>query len=406
MKTSLITLLALIPMAMQAGSPPPPPEVTPPPAAASEWEVTVTPYGWLASIDGTLTARGYSASTSIGLDDIMANLDMVAMMNIEARKGRFGGWVDGIYMKISSDADTPGPLLDSLGISVESLIAEGALFYRVWESDRGYLDLYGGARYVRMGTDLHLNVDTAGVRDVSEELSAKVVDTLIDSVRGKAAPALSKAGRQAATKAQEVLADTVAQKVQQVETKLDQLRAIADAHPKLVNILRNSDRVKQAIRAAAEVRAAEELAELEAKTAQAKAATAAVRQEIARTKARVRKAVQRAEKQLAKEIERALHDALPEEISQTADWVDPFVGMRAFYNFTDRLYAVAKADIGGFGVGSDLTWQAYGALGWRFNKHVSTEIGYRHMDIDYSSDKGFAADMTMSGAQVALCIRF
>lgn len=388
-----------------AGSPPPPAAMQTPPADDG-WEIKVTPYGWLAGIDGGVTAKGYSAETSVPFEDVITNLDMVAMLNIEARKGRWGGWLDGIYMKLSSEGDSPGPLLDSVGVSLDSVLAEGALYYRVWQGERGFLDIYGGARYVQMGVDLRLDVNDAAVRNVSEELSAEVIDSIVASVKGKAAPTLSRAGAKIAAKAQEELADTVAAKAEVARTKVDHLRQIAAAHPKIVHLLRNSDRVRSAIRAAAETKATEELIALEAKAAEAQAVASAVRQEIARVKAQVRKAVQRAEKELAREIERALQQALPEEISQSDYWVDPFVGLRGLYHFTDRFYAVAKADVGGFGVGSDLTWQAYAALGWKFNKYVSTEIGYRHMDVDYDSDNGLAYDLALSGAQVALCIHF
>lgn len=404
-----IRLLALIPLLAatlaNAGQPALPPAVAVAPPQG-EWEFTMTPYGWLAGIDGTATAKGYSAESSMPFEDVITNLDMVAMLNIEARKGRWGGWVDGIYMKLSTEADTPGPLLDSLEMGLESVLVEGALFYRVWEGERGFLDVYGGARYTRMGVDLRLDVNDAAVRDVSEELSAEVIDSIVASVKGKSAPALSRAGAKIAAKAQEELADVLAEKAEVVRGKVDHLRQIAAAHPRLVKLIRHSDQLRAAIRAAAETKATEELVALEAKAAEAQAVAGAVRQQVARVKAQARKAVQRAEKALAKEIEKTLQQALPEEISQTADWVDPFVGLRGLYHFTDRFYAVAKADVGGFGVGSELTWQAYAGLGWRFNKHVSTEIGYRHMDVDYDGGNGAAYDLALSGAQVALCIRF
>jgi hypothetical protein len=80
--------------------------------------------------------------------------------------------------------------------------------------------------------------------------------------------------------------------------------------------------------------------------------------------------------------------------------------MRGRYNFNDRFYAVAKADIGGFGVGSELTWQAYGGLGWQVNRSLSTEIGYRYMDIDYDGGHGAKYNLAMSGFVVSASVHF
>lgn len=59
--------------------------------------------------------------------------------------------------------------------------------------------------------------------------------------------------------------------------------------------------------------------------------------------------------------------------------------MRTRYNFTDHCYAVARADISGFGVGSDLSWQAQYPESYQFNPRVTLELGYRHLQMDYTS---------------------
>ena len=62
------------------------------------WQLTLTPYGWLANLDGTLGVRGYTTPVDIKFDDILNNLDMVALINMEARKGR---WGDGLTLPTS-----------------------------------------------------------------------------------------------------------------------------------------------------------------------------------------------------------------------------------------------------------------------------------------------------------------
>jgi len=42
-----------------------------------------------------------------------------------------------------------------------------------------------------------------------------------------------------------------------------------------------------------------------------------------------------------------------------------------------------RGDIGGFGVGSDLTWQLHATAGYRFTKLFQMSLGYRILSTDY-----------------------
>lgn len=406
----LLPLLSLAAaFTLQAG---PPTAKNPAPApvaiapTVSPWDVTFNAYGWMAGVDTNLAVRGFEASSSFGIDDILRNLNMVAMFNVEVRHGRWGGWVDGLYLEVSAGAQGPGSLLDSVDMTLQNVIAEAALFYRVWEGQRGVVDLYGGARYLRLSTDLALDVDDTALRAVSLDLSARVFEDLRTALRTGTAPKRQAVRTQAATQAQENLARAVSAAESKIDAKLDDLRRIAEAHPRLVKILKNSDRLRAAIQEAAAARSDEITAEAEAKAAAASSAAAAARQKLGAARARAQRAVSQAERKLAKAIERELREAIPAEISGSADWVDPFIGLRARYQVTDQLYAIAKTDVGGFGVGSELTWQAYGGLGFQFNRHLAAELGYRHLSVDYSGSQDFSADLELSGIMLSLLIRF
>lgn len=372
----------------------------------SPWEVTFNAYGWMAGVDTDLVVRGFEASSSFGIDDILRNLNMVAMFNLEVRRGRWGGWVDGLYLDVSAGADGPGSLFDSVDVSIQNVIAEAAVFYRVWEGQRGLLDIYGGARYMRLSTDLTLDVNDTALREVSQDLSARVFDELRAALREGTAPKRQAASSKVAAQAQTKLAAVVSAAEDKVESKLNDLRRIAEAHPRLVKILKNSDRLRAAIEEAAAARSEQIIAEAEAKAAQASSAAAAARQKLGAARARAQRAISNAEKKLAKAIERELRGAIPEEISGTADWVDPFVGLRARYQLTEQLYAIVKSDIGGFGVGSELSWQAYGGLSYQFTRSIAAELGYRHLTVDYSGSKDLSADLELSGIMLSLLIHF
>jgi opacity protein-like surface antigen len=74
-------------------------------------------------------------------------------------------------------------------------------------------------------------------------------------------------------------------------------------------------------------------------------------------------------------------------LSESADktWVDPIIGVRFHQDLTDKFFIRALADIGGFGVSSDITWQGMAALGYRVTDNASVALGYRGVGIDYTS---------------------
>ena len=47
-------------------------------------------------------------------------------------------------------------------------------------------------------------------------------------------------------------------------------------------------------------------------------------------------------------------------------WVDPVIGLQGRLELTERWEAFAEGDIGGFGVGSDITWDWVAGIGYGF----------------------------------------
>ena len=86
-------------------------------------------------------------------------------------------------------------------------------------------------------------------------------------------------------------------------------------------------------------------------------------------------------------------------------WLDPVVGVRAVAQVSPRWALVGYADVGGFGLSSDLTWQAMGSVNYRLNDRFSLVVGYRYYAIDYSHD-GFVFDVAQYGPLIGTAIRF
>ena len=108
---------------------------------------------------------------------------------------------------------------------------------------------------------------------------------------------------------------------------------------------------------------------------------------------------------IAKEIASTLKDKLDNSFGLAEDWWDPYVGLRGRYNISKAFYLTAKGDIGGFGVGSDLTWQLSGALGCQVTRSIFVEAGYRYLYTDYNKS-GFVYDVTQSGVEITTGITF
>lgn len=84
-----------------------------------------------------------------------------------------------------------------------------------------------------------------------------------------------------------------------------------------------------------------------------------------------------------------------EEVIENASktWFDPIFITRLTADIKDKWLFQFRGDIGGFGVGSDLTWQLQAYAGYRFSKVFKLNLGYRYLSMDY--DKGTDADRFM-----------
>ena len=92
-------------------------------------------------------------------------------------------------------------------------------------------------------------------------------------------------------------------------------------------------------------------------------------------------------------------------VEPNSDWTDPIIGMRARHQFSPKWAVNGYADIGGFGVGSDFTYQVYVGMEYAFTKTFSANLGYRQLYVDYKKDDR-KIDLTFGGAMVGIGIRF
>lgn len=98
--------------------------------------------------------------------------------------------------------------------------------------------------------------------------------------------------------------------------------------------------------------------------------------------------------------------------TQREDWVDPIVGASLDIPLSQSWSIVARGDVGGFGVASDLTWSAAGLISWDFHMKklpASLQFGYLALGDDYSTGSGsneFVWDTVLHGILVNFLVRF
>jgi len=88
-----------------------------------------------------------------------------------------------------------------------------------------------------------------------------------------------------------------------------------------------------------------------------------------------------------------------------ASWWDPFVAMRLEAPFAKKWSVFGYADVGGFGVGSDLTYQPVAGVNWQISRVFSAKVAYRYLSQDYESDD-FLWNMATQGLVLGVGLRF
>ena len=95
-------------------------------------------------------------------------------------------------------------------------------------------------------------------------------------------------------------------------------------------------------------------------------------------------------------------------VSDSEAWFDPFIGARIHYDITKTFALGLRADIGGFGIGSEFAWQAAAFVDWKFDlfgADAALLLGYRALGQDYQ-DNDFEWDVIAHGPAIGLNIAF
>lgn len=87
----------------------------------------------------------------------------------------------------------------------------------------------------------------------------------------------------------------------------------------------------------------------------------------------------------------ALRNVFPEDTEEVSGlhddtWFDPLIITRLSTDINNKWLFQFRGDIGGFSLGSDLTWQLQAYAGYRFGNLFQLSAGFRAISIDYRKE--------------------
>jgi hypothetical protein len=372
------------------------------------WRFSLAMPGWMAGIDGDIGINGVTSSVGVNPGDLLRRIDMAALLRGEASRGRFGIMADFLYLSLSDGIGTE-TMVKKVDIQVDQVIGELALRWRLIDSPRGWLDVYGGLRYTNLfqqvvtqpNSELIGERSTAFVDAVSERLRAALGERLRTALSERLEAALSEGDLRSLV--QDRIVDEISSRVPTIDPRPPTQLPVAPIGDRL------RDELRARITAIVEAKKLELAAAIrdgaEAAAIEARARIAAARERAAAARLRAQQRIDGIKRDLSKRIARELESRLDRRVARTDDWWDPFIGLRGRLNLSEAWYLTAKGDIGGFGVGADFAWQAEAALGCQLTRDVFAEVGYRALGVDYDKD-GLIYDVITHGAQITVGIKF
>jgi hypothetical protein len=361
-----------------------PKESVPPTITQAEpWQFTIAVAGWLASMNGTIGVRGVNADIDVGIDEILQHLDMIFAARAEAQKGPFGIFGEVFYIGLSDNTQI-NRLINNIHEQVDLTLVDGALSWRLFNQPRWSLDFAAGTHYTNVYERLELHNDPAAIQRASEQF----VNDIAADLRERLDRDISN------SEFLEILKSTIRENIiSRIGDRLED----HERHPN-IPIGPLGGRIRSRI-----ANLVEDFIELKLDALRARIDALHLRGEARR--AAIARAVNAAKTRIANQLALQLNKSLSQTLSKDDYWFDPYVGLRARYNFNKTYYTAVRGEIGGFGVGADLMWEVETVVGINLTRSIFTEIGYRALGGNYENN-GLRFDTVMHGPQITTGITF
>ncbi len=150
-----------------------------------KWQFQLTPYFWIAGINGKAGIGNLAVDVDAGITDSDVDLNFGFMATFEARKNRLIILTDLQYSNLGTDRATPRGLFSTASADFKTFVLDPEVGYRIVDNrEKGaFVDVLGGFRYWRLKTDLTLNPGL--LSGVSATRSRGWVDA-VAGIRGRA----------------------------------------------------------------------------------------------------------------------------------------------------------------------------------------------------------------------------
>jgi hypothetical protein len=115
--------------------------------------MNISPYLWMAGMNGTLSLGGHEAQVKQSFGDIFSNLKFGLMGLTEVRRGRIGILTDLMWVRLGDETSIPLQSLPTgvtLKTSINTFTFTPWLAYRLFGNNRASVDMLTGGRYYHL----------------------------------------------------------------------------------------------------------------------------------------------------------------------------------------------------------------------------------------------------------------
>ena len=109
------------------------------------WNWGVSPYGWMAGMEGDVAIGPVVSHVDESFSDVLENLEFAAMIALDGNNGRWGVMGDLFFASLEDSQNTA---LGKVKGEVEQLIVSAVPYVRVVTCDKMTVDIGVGVRYI------------------------------------------------------------------------------------------------------------------------------------------------------------------------------------------------------------------------------------------------------------------
>ena len=127
--------------------------------AESGWKFKLAPYLWFAGVDGDVSTIPDAATGPVKMSpsDAISDTEVSLMAIFTAKKQRHGILIDFLYTDVQSTEELVPEINLSMKSTSKNTIASMAYMYEVYKKEQTIIDLFAGARYWNVDTELELS---------------------------------------------------------------------------------------------------------------------------------------------------------------------------------------------------------------------------------------------------------